>query len=176
MIYGDFEYKEIELGIEIVRYNGYDFSLKIPKYINDLPVVSIGESAFLSCNSLTNIVIPNPITKIDKYAFSRCKSLTNITISNSVTKIGKYAFSFCDKLTNIVIPDSITEIDNDAFYRCGSLIKIEFPSIHEDTYSIRYFLSEYKNRIFYYIDPFKRIKNLVALLNSLSAVSKVNWQ
>ena len=43
---------------------------------SDGSVTSIGEGAFLRCDSLTSIVIPGSITSIDKDAFLLCDSLT----------------------------------------------------------------------------------------------------
>lgn len=176
MRYGNFEYNQVGSGIEITKYKGCDSSVEIPQYIDGLPVISMGESAFLGCKSLKSIRIPNSVKKIGIYAFSRCTSLTSIIISNSVTKIDKYTFSFCNQLTNITIPDSVKEIDTDAFFRCSSLLKIEIPHINENLPSLRSFLNEYKKLVVYYVDPFKRIKNLTTLLNSLSAISRVNWK
>ena len=58
-------------------------------------VTTIGDSAFLGCESLTSINIPNSVTTIGKSAFSKCQSLTSINIPNGVTIIGNYAFSEC---------------------------------------------------------------------------------
>ena len=66
---------------------------------SDGSVTSIGEYAFLRCDSLTSIVIPDNITSIDEYAFLLCDSLTSITIGGSVTSIGDRAFGECSSLT-----------------------------------------------------------------------------
>ena len=58
-------------------------------------VTTIGDSAFVWCDSLTNINIPNSVTTIEDGAFEDCKSLTNINIPNSVTTIGNRAFGGC---------------------------------------------------------------------------------
>ena len=58
-------------------------------------VMSISDSAFRGCSSLTSVMIPNSVTSIDSFAFYDCTSLANITVPDSVTRIGNYAFSGC---------------------------------------------------------------------------------
>ena len=84
-------------------------------------VTTIGDSAFMGCESLTNINIPNSVTIIGECAFYDCKSLTSINIPNSVTTIGDSAFVWCDSLTNINIPNSVTTIEDGAFEYCENL-------------------------------------------------------
>ncbi|MBE7089992.1 MAG: hypothetical protein E7362_04225 [Clostridiales bacterium] len=91
-------------------------------------VESIGDSAFISCISLTSVEIPNSVTSISDSAFAYCYSLTSVTIPNSVTSIGNDAFNSCVLLTNVTIPNSVTSIGNNAFYSCISLTSVEIPS------------------------------------------------
>ena len=88
----------------------------------------IGDFAFFSRRSLTNINIPNSVTTIGHSAFWDCKSLTNINIPNSVTTIGDLAFVSCDSLTSINIPNSVTTIGNWGFGACKSLTSITIPN------------------------------------------------
>ena len=92
--------------------NTYSGSVSIPPAVNydsvEYSVTSIGGNAFLHCNGLTSVTIPNSVTSIEFQAFSGCTGLTSITIPNSVTSIGNYAFCNCTGLTSVIIPNSVT--------------------------------------------------------------------
>ena len=98
-------------------------SIVIPNSVN-----SIGDSAFSGCRSLSCIVIPDSVTNIGEGAFSGCRSLSSIVIPNSVTCIEKGAFYYCSSLSSIVIPDSVTSISDTTFYGCHSLSSIVIPT------------------------------------------------
>ena len=93
----------------------------------------IGDRAFWSCNSLTNINIPNSVTTIGQGAFLHCDSLTNINIPNSVTTIGDETFTLCNSLTNITIPSSVVTINGNPFYGWHGILNNESKEfIYED--------------------------------------------
>ena len=91
-------------------------------------VTDIGYSSFPYCYSLKNIIIPGSVTSIGTYVFDSCYSLTNIVIPGSVKNIGGYAFSSCYSLTSIVIPNGVTSIGDSTFYYCYSLTNIIIPN------------------------------------------------
>lgn len=102
-------------------------------------IISIGKSAFESCDKLTSVSLPDSITTIGDSAFAWCDSLTSINLPNSVTCIGKGAFRFCIRLINLSLPNSVTSIGGLAFRSCLSLTSINLPdsitSIAEDAFS-----------------------------------------
>mgnify|MGYP003311307449 CR=1 FL=1 len=53
----------------------------------------IAGGAFASCNSLTNVIIPEGIVSINSQAFAWCNKLTSIVIPKSVNYIGELIFS-----------------------------------------------------------------------------------
>lgn len=89
--------------------------------------ISIGRSAFSSCDNLTSITIPNSVTKILKYAFDSCINLVSVDIPNSVTSIGINAFQECHSLASITIPKSISRIEDGTFSNCDSLVSVIVP-------------------------------------------------
>ena len=100
----------------------------IKSYVIPSSVTSIGDRAFSSCRSLSEIVISSSVTSIGDLAFSDCDSLSEIVIPSSVTSIGDLAFSDCRSLSKIVIPSSVTSIGDYAFSLCRSLSEIVISS------------------------------------------------
>ncbi|MCD8128722.1 MAG: leucine-rich repeat protein, partial [Oscillospiraceae bacterium] len=63
----------------------------------------IGDYAFFSCDSLTNVTIPSGVTYIGYAAFAYCHYLESMTIPDSVTYIGERVFGWCSCLTEILV-------------------------------------------------------------------------
>ena len=84
-------------------------------------VLTIEDSAFDSCQNLTNVVIGSNVSSIASYAFNYCYNLTGIDFPTSVTSIGTAAFLNCTGLSNILIPISVTNIGYAAFGSCQNL-------------------------------------------------------
>lgn len=111
----------------ITGYTGSPTNVVIPSSIEGVAVTNIGRCAFMDCESLTSITIPNSVTSIGDRAFSQCTSLTSITIPDGVTKIDISTFSLCKSLTSITIPDSVTSIGVGAFTWCENLTNFTIP-------------------------------------------------
>ena len=76
-------FKEDAFDAKIVSHTYTD----IGKVIFDKPITRIGERAFISCDSLTSVTIPDSVTTIGEWAFNWCRKLTSVTIPDSVTTI-----------------------------------------------------------------------------------------
>lgn len=84
----------------------------------------IGNAAFHSCRSLTEVNIPNTVTEIGERAFFNCSGATSLTISSNVSAISKSCFGGMKNITNIAIPNKVTTIDTFAFAGCSNLTGI----------------------------------------------------
>jgi hypothetical protein len=64
----------------------------IPDTVNGLPVTSIGDDAFVYCDSLSSVTIPNGVTSIGDYVFARCTSLRGVYFQSNAPSLGLNVF------------------------------------------------------------------------------------
>lgn len=88
-------------------------------------VTSIGDNAFLHCENILSVTIPDTVTHIGKMAFCCCRNLKSVSIPDTVTYIDEAAFVNCDSLTNITIPESVTFIGEDIVLYDENIISID---------------------------------------------------
>ena len=113
-------------------------------------LTAIPDNAFIECETLVGITIPNSVKSIGEGAFAFCESLTSVTIPNSVTSIGGSAFSECTSLTSVTIPNSVTSIGDSAFSDCTRLTSVTFQgTIAADD------LGGYRSSVSRFLDPFE---------------------
>lgn len=87
----------------------------------------IGTRAF-SKSELKDIVIPNKTKNLGEYAFLDCEELTEITLPESVTKIPSGIFEDCYSLKIVNAPNVDTVCDH-AFYNCKNLETFDFSKL-----------------------------------------------
>ena len=135
----------------VSSYDGSEPNVVVPSKVYNLPVTTIGASAFSEDLKLTSIYIPNTIetiganafkscsnlnsvefaedsvlTTIEAHAFNNCINLSSITIPDSVILIGESAFSTMEKLTEITIPAGVKVLPSGVFDECVKLEKVVF--------------------------------------------------
>ena len=113
----------------------------IPEYYKGKPVTSIGEEAFLYCDSLTSITIPDSVNTIGYDAFADCTALKSVHITNLAAWC-KISFGNWDanpliyaqhlylngsEVTELVIPNGVTTIGDYAFALCIALTSVTIP-------------------------------------------------
>jgi hypothetical protein len=106
-----------------------DYALVIPNEIASMPVVAIGDQAFLDQTTISSITIGDNVRSIGTDAVRRCTSLTSIIFSSetNLTTIGESAFRGC-QATSIVIPEGVTTLGNWAIGVCSLLESVTLPS------------------------------------------------
>ena len=165
---GDLMYKALEddNGVAVAEYVDMNITeVVIPDAITYghyiYEVKEIGDKAFYECSALASVIIPNSVMSIGNSAFSCCESLTSIRVEdgntkydsrdncnaiietttntlikgcqntiipNSVTSIRGFAFSDCSGLISVTIPNSVTSIGEFAFCKCKDLTSIIIPN------------------------------------------------
>lgn len=95
---------------------------------DDGSVTSIGDYAFISCNVLEKIIIPEGIISIGNNSFQWCSRLKNLILPESLNYFGDYAFYGCRYLTAVDIPDGVTFISEFAFDSCSSIESVTLPA------------------------------------------------
>ncbi|MBO4689476.1 MAG: leucine-rich repeat domain-containing protein [Paludibacteraceae bacterium] len=73
-------------------------------------VTAIGSEAFVNCEEMTSISLPDGLLSIETDAFWNCTGLSEITIPSTVTHIHSYAFEGCTGLSSLTLPESVIYI------------------------------------------------------------------
>ena len=73
----------------------------------DESVTIIPDVAFMHCDNLEEVELPDGILIIGRHAFYGCTSLTGISIPSTVKEIGEHAFNSCVELEEVVLPNGL---------------------------------------------------------------------
>jgi len=73
-------------------------------------VTTIQECAFLGCESLERITIPDTVTRIEDHAFYGCHSLIFIRLPRTLEYIGEAAFCDCKSIEAVFLPPTVTSM------------------------------------------------------------------
>ena len=95
---------------------------------NDGSVTAIGGNAFVGCEGIKSITVPESVNVIGGYSFGACRSLTEITVLNRDAQIYPTAFKDCAKLKSFAFPDGATKIDKAVFLECAELESVTIPA------------------------------------------------
>ena len=100
----------------------------IPPSLGGYPVRHIGAGAFVGCDKMTAVIMPDGVKTIGQAAFAACSSLKFVSIPDSVSYIGADAFSYCVNLARLILPSGLRKIDYCAFFACIGLEEMVVPS------------------------------------------------
>lgn len=125
---GTFTYELNNGSYTIVSCTDTAILTEVPELVNGYAVTAIGDQAFIGCNYISELKIPESVKSIGASAFAGCTSLKKITLPKKLTTISDSAFFGCTALEDIEIPEGVTYIGTYAFYNCNSLTDITLPS------------------------------------------------
>ena len=77
-------------------------------------------------DSIAHLVVKSGVTSLSSYAFVGCQNLADITLPDTLQTIGTMTFYGCDNLNNVTIPASVRTIGSYAFADALSLSRISF--------------------------------------------------
>lgn len=77
-------------------------------------------------DSIEHLVVRSGVTSLSSYAFVGCQNLADIKLPDTLQTIGTMTFYGCDKLDNVTIPVSVRTIGSYAFADALSLSRITF--------------------------------------------------
>lgn len=115
--------------------------ISIPDTLGGYPVKEIGGKAFLACNNIRSVFIPNSIISIHPDAFSYCYNLTALHADpNNTRYCSKDGVLFSKDQTVLThypqgiqnakytVPDGVTRIGSYAFFNQSYLTEVDIPN------------------------------------------------
>ncbi len=110
----------------------YTGEIRIPDHVSyygrRYTVTRIGERAFMNCDSLISVSLPESIERIERLAFDGCRNLKEIKMPSKANHIGSGAFNSCKQLEAIRIPEGVTILYYTTFWDCNNLKSIILPN------------------------------------------------
>ncbi len=135
-------------------------------------VTAIGNNAFMNCNNLTSVTLPNGLVSIGKNAF-RSTKIKEITFPTALKSIGEYAFYYCSQIRTVILPEGLESIGSYSFNYVSNLKKVVLPStlksIGDNAFYRNSNLSSVESHI---AEPFDISENVFAVSSTYDSASK----
>ncbi len=120
-VYFDSNIKIEYIGMDLFQYCHHLISVNLP---NDLKILPFG--SFENCNCLESINLKN-IEFLSSNSFVSCKSLSKLIIPNKTETINSYFCVYCSELKDVYIGKNIKNIDfNITFFGCHSIKNVYY--------------------------------------------------
>lgn len=102
----DSEWEVLYIGNHLIKADDWALNKgNISDYAIKPGTKTIADYAFIGCDELKSITIPDSVVSIGNYAFKSCSGLTGMAIPKNVIRIGNCAFQTCIGLKNISVAD-----------------------------------------------------------------------
>lgn len=101
-----YEHKKDRKGQEYIEITGYEGTIRhlsVPAIIEDLPVRSIGKSAFSGREDFFSVELPATIDTLGRYVFYNCKNLRSISLHDGVEDYYDGVIKQCQSLSEITL-------------------------------------------------------------------------
>lgn len=119
---------QIPNGVSTVGNSAFNTSYSLTDIKIPDSVTTIEEYAFYYCSGLENVTLPDDIISLEKFVFANCTGLTKITLPKNLMYIGDYAFDSCNNITEVEVPDGTLGIGSFVFEGCTKLEKLVIPA------------------------------------------------
>ncbi|MCT4634371.1 MAG: leucine-rich repeat protein [Firmicutes bacterium] len=110
----------------ITGYYGSEIEITVPENMAGKVVDKIGSAVFKNKISVTSVELPDTIKEIGLEAFMACENLVSIDLPQNLEKIGAKSFEGNIKLSALSIPTNVSNIGEEAFSNCRNLASISF--------------------------------------------------
>lgn len=113
-------------GYTVIRSNMFNGSksLKLENLSDEIE--SIGNAAFINCQSIEFTKLPSRLTVIKRDTFENCILMALTSLPTGLTSIENYGFKNCPKIAITRIPAGVKSIGADAFYNGKGLTSLTF--------------------------------------------------
>lgn len=130
--------------------SGKDISITIPEKLKNGGIVTtVGNYAFLDCECLTAITLPDSIKHIGYRAFDGCLNLTKVDLPSALDILDDGAFAGCVELLEIELPNEIEHFGAEVFFGCSDKLKISWDSDEDPVYDYSYDCAFFNDQDYY---------------------------
>ena len=113
---------DYELSGNTAPWYNYAFQ-DIKAIVFESGITGIGNYAFIYCDKVTSITVPEGVTSIGVDAFYEC-DMGSISLPGSLQSIGTFAFQNCRNLVGVTIPAGVTSLGDVILDNCSGLTYI----------------------------------------------------